>query len=220
MVEFHELQASKCTVMALQVESRNDQGKSSFLPYTLVPHECPCWSADSESEQDSLYKGGEAALQADKDISNEMNFWTCCTCAFCFGVMFRPEIFILDTTRSFTKNEIIKRMSDQEYTKKWVCRAVGYLMLFFGIAWMFMPISNLLSHIWIIGGILSDLVGFVIWVFALVTSIIIYMLLKIVAAVYFNPMWALIYSSILVVFIVAIWLLGSSSGGHHSLHKF
>jgi len=224
MVEFEEMESSSaCTIMALQIANPKNAQKDTFLPYVLIPHACPCYDADSEQEKEALWEGGKAALEADKHLEDEVKLdcWSMMSCAFCFGVMFRPEIRFIDSTKSVTKEKVLQQMRDTTSTMKWVCRVVGYLMLFFGIKWMFDPIADVLHFIPLIGGLLSGLVGLVIWVFALIVSITIYLLIKIVAAAFFNPVRALVYGGILAVLIILIAVLGgSSSPAHSGHHKF
>jgi hypothetical protein len=220
-VEFEQMESSsKCSVMALQV-AKEGSDKDTFLPYILIPHTCPCYDADSEQEKEALYEGGKKTLEADKDLSQELkpDCWSLMSCSFCFGVMFRPEIRFINATMSCTKEQALEKMRSTTNTMKWVCRIIGYLMLFFGLKWMFDPIADVLHFIPLIGGILSGLVGLVIWVFALIMSIAIYLLIKIVAAAFYNPVRALIYTGILVCLIIVISLCGGSSSSDHSVYS-
>lgn len=227
MVEFAQMEnGSACTVMALQVASKTNPDKDTFLPYVLIPHACPCYDADSEQEKEALLEGGRAALDADLGLENDdqraevkVDCWSLMSCAPCFGVMFKPEIRFIDPTKTCSKEKVLEQMRNTTSTMKLICRIVGYLMLFFGIKWMFDPISAVLHLIPLIGGLLSGLAGFVIWVFALVTSIVIYLLIKIVAAAFFHPARALLYTGVLAIIIIAIVLLSGSSHHHGKHHK-
>lgn len=86
-----------------------------------------------------------------------------------------------------TKDEIFDKAVEKSECFTRVMRILSFVCMVFGIYLFFSPIVNLLGFIPLVGGIISGIVGFAIFLAALLISIPLYILMTAIAWLIFHP---------------------------------
>ena len=93
-------------------------------------------------------------------------------------------------------------------------RILAFVCMVFGIYLFFSPIVNLLGYIPLIGGIISGIVGFAIFLASFLIAIPLYILAISIAWLVFHPKVGLILLAIGGVILAVILILGRNKGGN------
>jgi len=86
-----------------------------------------------------------------------------------------------------TKNQIISKAIRSSENFTLILRIVTFIMMVLGICMFFSPITILLNHIPLVGGILSGTVGWIIFIAAVIVSIPIYIMAFSMAWMWYHP---------------------------------
>jgi hypothetical protein len=86
-----------------------------------------------------------------------------------------------------TKNQIVSKAISRSKTFTLILRIVTFVMMVVGICLFFSPITILLNHIPLVGGILSGTVGWIIFIAAVIVSIPIYIMAISLAWMWYHP---------------------------------
>lgn len=138
----------------------------------------------------------------------------CCCISACYAELLKPVELLLEVyEENITKDEIFDKAVEKSECFTKVMRILAFAAMVFGIYLFFSPIVNLLGFIPLIGGIISGIVGFAIFLAAFLIAIPIYILAIAVSWIVFHPKVGLILLAIGGVILAVVLILGRNKDG-------
>jgi len=194
-VTFQFVPEGAATIMALQ-DDKDYDGKETFLPYRLIKRPY-CGSTSEEQKKQLLLdkaRLSKADLAQSETCGSGLLYCCCLPCnlvAMCCGGVLTAEIFGLwEGTKS--KEECFAHIKLSATVTAWMCRFVGWAMMFAGLYAFFSPLITLLSVIpW-----LSYLGSYAIWGFCLIVTLTVAFMIIGLAYLIYHPLLGIMYLAV------------------------
>jgi hypothetical protein len=138
----------------------------------------------------------------------------CCFISACYAELLKPIELILEVyEENLSKDEIFDKAVEKSECFTKVMRILAFVAMVLGIYLFFSPIVNLLGFIPLIGGLISGILGFAIFLAAFLISIPIYILAIAISWVVFHPKVGLVLLLIGGVILAVVLILGRNKDG-------
>lgn len=196
-VDFEYIPDGPASIMALQIE---EKGKESFLPFRQI-YLGLCGISQEEQKRRQILEGKKDATElAEKDSCQCGPFnWLLCCCIgpcnlvnlLCAGLL-TPQVYHL-FPGNVDKDAALQIIAFQSKAMKWICRIIGWGMLFGGCYMLFSPLFVALDIVPLLGPSLGSLASFVIWIVCFLATLAISSLVIAVAYLIYRPMLGLAY---------------------------
>ncbi len=114
-------------------------------------------------------------------------------------------------TGEYSAQEMFDEAQTENTLLTWALRLVGFLMMFFGIAMFFSPLSSLFEMIPFVGNIIDRGIGCITWTFSFAISFAMSLIIIAIGWIFYRPFLAiaLIAIGLMPIVGVAIWLWAS-----------
>lgn len=141
----------------------------------------------------------------------------CCCISACYAELLKPIELILEVyEENISQEEIFDKAVEKSECFTKVMRILAFVAMVLGIYLLFSPIVNLLGFIPLIGGIISGIVGFAIFLAAFLLAIPIYILAISLSWLVFHPKVGLILLAIGGIILAVVLILGRNKDGGSS----